>query len=114
MLPVNDLMRSIRFYAETLGFRVDWGGNAGSIICSVSNDGCNIMLSQGLTHNSGVWVWIGLEDDSLFEEYRKKGVKVVQEPKNHPWTYEMKFEDIDGNLLWLGTGRKDGLPFQDE
>lgn len=56
--PVGD-QRSIRFYTETLGFKLDWGGQPGSLICSVSKDGCSIMLSQLSSGSSGVWVWIG-------------------------------------------------------
>lgn len=83
VLPVRDLNCSIRFYTETLGFKLDWGGGEGSCICSVSMDGHCIMLSQSGGPGSGVWVWIGLEDDSLFAQYRSRGVKVRQEPQNH-------------------------------
>ena len=38
---------------------------------------------------------------ALFEEFRSKGVKILQEPQNHQWAYEMKFEDQDGNVLWV-------------
>lgn len=110
VLPVRDLTRSIRFYTDTLGFKLDWGGQAGSLICSVSKDSCHIMLSQISSRSSSVWVWIGVEDDSLFHLYRSRGVKVLQEPENHPWAYEMKFEDIDGNVLWLGTEPRKDLP----
>ena len=112
VLPVRDLMRSIRFYTETLGFKLDWGGKEGSVICSVSKDDCCIMLSQAAKGSPGVWVWIGLEDDSMFHLYRSRGVKVRQEPKNHPWAYEMKFEDIDGNVLWLGTASRKNIPVE--
>jgi hypothetical protein len=30
-----------------------------------------------------------------------------------PWAYEMKFEDIDGNVLWLGSEPRKEIPFQD-
>ena len=52
-----------------------------------------------------------MEDSSLFDELTSKGVKVFQKPQNHPWAYEMKFEDIDGNVLWLGTEPRKDLPF---
>ncbi|MEO1995203.1 MAG: VOC family protein [Planctomycetaceae bacterium] len=69
VLPVKDLARSIEFYTGTFGFTLDWGGEDGSSICSVSRDACHIMLSQGLTTGSSLqWVWIGLADETLFEQ----------------------------------------------
>ena len=113
VLPVRDLKRSIQFYTETLGFKLDWGGEDGSTTCSVSKDGCCIMLAQWMTEvGPGVWVWIGVEDD-LFDLYRSRGVKVRQEPRNYSWAYEMKFEDIDGNVLWLGTEPRKDMPLED-
>jgi len=114
ILPVRELTRSIRFYTETLGFKLDWGGEDGSTICSVSKDGCSLMLSQDAKGTPGVWVWIGLEDDSLFHLYRSRGVKVRQEPQNYSWAYEMKFEDIDGNVLWVGTEPRKDMPLADK
>jgi predicted lactoylglutathione lyase len=114
VLPVRELKRSISFYTGTLGFKLDWGGEDGSKICSVSRDGCGFMLSETVTPAGSAWVWIGLEDDSLFAEYRKRGVKVRQGPRNCPWAYEMKFEDPDGNVLWLGTEPRKDAPFYEE
>jgi catechol 2,3-dioxygenase-like lactoylglutathione lyase family enzyme len=104
------LERSKRFYIDVLGFQLDWMGD---VICSVSMNGSSIMLSQIEPWKSAAWVWIGLEDDSLFETYRAGGVKVRQEPQNHSWAYEMKFEDPDGNVLWLGTETRADLPLDD-
>lgn len=112
ILPVRDLVRSIRFYVDRLGFSVDWGKEPNSRICSVSRDHCSVMLVQQESTVSPAWVWIGLENDSLFDAYRSNGVTVFQEPQNHPWAYEMKFQDPDGNILWLGTEPKSDVPFQ--
>lgn len=114
VLPVRQLSASLRFYTETLGFQLDWGGQAGSLIASVSRDGRPIMLSQLQSWVAPAWVWIGLEDDSLFEEYRARSVRVLQEPRNNPWAFEMKLLDPDDNVLWLGTEPKPGLPFFSE
>lgn len=111
VLGVKDLQASINFYKEKLAFNLDWEGDT---VCSISKDGHAIMLSQSDTRNNHSWVWIGLEDDTLFETYKNNGVKVYQEPRNCPWAYEMKFEDIDGNILWLGTEPKQNMPFTDE
>lgn len=111
ILPVRDLVVSLKFYTETLGFQIDWGGEAGSMIASVSCDGRLIMLSQLQPWVAPAWVWIGLEDDALFDDYRSRGVSVLQEPRNEPWAYEMKFLDPDGNVLWMGTEPKRDQPY---
>jgi predicted lactoylglutathione lyase len=103
VLPVRNLARSLEFYIQTLGFQLDWGGGEGSIIASVSRDGCPIMLAEGFSNAHPQWVWIGMDNDTLFDEWRKAGAPVRQEPQNWDWAYEMKFEDPDGNVLWLGT-----------
>ena len=112
VLPVGNLGRSIRFYTEKLGFKLDWRG---SVVCSVSRDGRSIMLRQKRNRETTapVWVWIGLRSDRLFKSFRAKRVKVLQEPQNHSWAYEMMFTDADGNVLWLGTERKRDLPLDD-
>lgn len=114
ILPVRDLARSVAFYTGPLGFKLDWGGGEGSRICSVSRDGCAIMLSQRDTIAEPAWAWIGCEDESLFETWSSNGVKVRQEPRNCTWAYEMKFEDLDGNILWLGTEPRRDEPFEDQ
>jgi predicted lactoylglutathione lyase len=38
---------------------------------------------------------------------KARGCKVVLEPRNRPWAFEMKVEDIDGHVLWLGTEPRD-------
>ncbi|NKB71926.1 MAG: bleomycin resistance family protein [Candidatus Latescibacteria bacterium] len=114
VLGVADLARSIRFYTEVLDFQCDWGGGEGSTLGSVSKDGHSIMLLEGIKGELGSWVWIGMEDDALFDVYTGRGVTVVQEPQNHAWAYEMKIADIDDNVLWLGTGTRKDLPLHEQ
>src|SRR5688500_13424427 len=75
VLPVGSLARSIRFYTEKLGFKLDWRGK---VVCSVSRDGSPIMLRQRNSREkiAPVWVWIGLRSDRLFKVFRAKRVKV--------------------------------------
>lgn len=113
ILPVRDLQQSLVFYTKQLGFQIDWGGEAGSQVASVSRDGRCIMLMQRTTDPEPTWVWIGLEDDTCFAEFRSRGVKVRQEPQNRSWAYEMKFEDPDGNVLWVGMEPRTDIPFVD-
>lgn len=110
VLPVGDLARSVHFYAEVLGFSVEWGCGEGDIIGSVSRDGSSLMLSESADRPKAK-VWVGLADDSLFAAVITMGIPVVQEPKNRPWAYEMMIEDPDGHVLWLGTEPKADRPF---
>jgi hypothetical protein len=81
ILPVRNLSKSMAFFTETLGFRLDWGDGS-STVCSVSRDGKPIMLRESADDFAPAWVWIGLEDDSLFGEFEERGVEVLQPPKN--------------------------------
>ena len=107
VLPVKNLIKSIEYYTKTLGFKEDWRGGA---IGSVSYDGCSIMLSELTNSTDPGWVWIGVQDATLFDAYMSKGVRVHQKRMNYEWAYEMKFEDLDGNILWLGTESRDDIP----
>lgn len=110
VLPVTDLGLSIDFYIEKLGFILDWRSDP---VCSVSRNACHIMLMQRDAGGGGAWVWIGLENSALFDEYRTRGIVVLQEPRNFSWAYEMKVADPDGNVLWLGTESRADLPVVD-
>jgi predicted enzyme related to lactoylglutathione lyase len=110
ILRVQNLAASIAHYVKVLGFKVDW--NYHGIIGSVSRDRCCIFLSEGDQGNPGSWVWIGVEDvETLYEEYCAKGAKVRQPPTNFEWAYEMHVEDLDGNVLRVGSEPKTDRPF---
>jgi len=78
----------------------------------VSRDKCHLFLSQGDQGHVGSWVWIGVEDaTALFEEYQRTGAKIRHPPTNYQWAYEMQVEDIDGNVLRLGSEPKENESF---
>jgi predicted lactoylglutathione lyase len=106
VLRVKNLLRSKEFYRSKLGFQVDWGDSAGDTICQVSRDGHRIMLTEDDTLGSPGCVWIGLATDRLFKEFADSGVTILAGPQNRPWAYEMLLQDLDGNVLWLGTEPK--------
>src|SRR5215831_16970854 len=68
------LSRSIRFYIETFGFKLDWGGGQDSIICSVSTDPQNASRREEISVRFG-WIhdectgrapcWHGIQHDAL-------------------------------------------------
>jgi len=108
ILRVQTLSASIEYYVQKLGFKLDWYG---PWFGSISRGQCHIFLSEGDQGQSGSWVWIGVEDaDALFEEYRSAGAKVRHAPTNYTWAYEMQVEDLDGNILRLGSDPKSDQP----
>jgi uncharacterized glyoxalase superfamily protein PhnB len=108
ILRVRNLSASIEYYVQQLGFKIDWQQ---AIFASVSRGRCHIFLSQGDQGYPGAWVWIGVEDaDALLNEYKTKGARIRHPPTNYAWAYEMQVEDLDGNILRLGSDPKSDQP----
>lgn len=109
ILSVRDMVISVSYYVETLGFKnADWGGD---LFTSVNRDTAGIYLCQGGQGRPGTWVWIGVEDVAmLYEEYKTSGAKILRAPENHSWAYEMHVEDPDGHVLRFGSEPRTDLP----
>jgi len=113
ILRVKNAAASIQHYVKILGFKRDWQFPEGDspFFASVSRGRCHIFLSEGDQGNPGAWVWIGVEDaDALLNEYRSSGAKIRHPPTNYSWAYEMQVEDLDGNVLRLGSEPKKDQP----
>ena len=54
--------------------------------------------------SAATWLWIGVEDvESLYEEYKASGARILRPPQNYPWAFEMHVEDPDGHVLRFGS-----------
>jgi hypothetical protein len=72
---------------------------------------CGLFLCQGDQGHAGAWVWIdGTDVDALYEEYKASGAKIRHPPTNYSWALEMQVEDLDGNVLRLGSDPRAGEP----
>jgi catechol 2,3-dioxygenase-like lactoylglutathione lyase family enzyme len=110
---VKDLQASIAFYRERLGFQLDFQGPADDVYyAGVSRDGIGIMLKTILpdvlpcpNHTRHPWArWDAyiytLDPDTLFEEFRQRGVSFVKELSfidDGLWGFEIT--DADGYVL---------------
>lgn len=105
---VERLAASVEYYVTVLGFKIDWEQAS---IASVSRDRCCLFLCQGDQGHFGGWTWIGVSDaEAVFEELRAKGARIRHPPTNYPWALEMQVEDLDGNVLRLGSDPKPDAP----
>lgn len=99
---VRDVAASRDYYVKVLGFKVDF--EFPGYFASVSRGRCGIFLCEGDQGNPGSWVWIdGKNVDALYEEYKASGAKIRHPPTNYSWALEMQVEDLDGNVLRLGS-----------
>ena|SRR5688572_1731589 len=98
ILNVKDLVASIDYYINKLGFKKNW--DSGGFAC-VTRGKASIFLCQGAQGRSGTWMSIFLKDvDALYEEYKKSGAIILEPPMNFPWEHrEMLVADLDGHRL---------------
>ncbi len=111
ILRVEDMPAAVRYYVEVLGFeQASWGDD--NFTC-VTRDAAAIYLCKGDQGHTGSWVWIGVEDvEKLYEELKANGAKIRQEPTNYPWALEIRVEDLDGNVLRMGSDSKQDRPYE--
>jgi catechol 2,3-dioxygenase-like lactoylglutathione lyase family enzyme len=111
VFPVADLAASVDYYVASLGFVHQWGGDSG-VLASVVRDDCTIFLCQGDQGHPGAWAWIGVPDaEAVCKALRAKGAKIRHPPTNYYWALEMQVEDLDGNVIRLGSEPKAGEPY---
>ena len=110
---VKDVERSIKFYTEHLGFKLEH--QAGSMFASVSLDGLNVFLSgpgssgarqlpDGRQQEPGGWNRIVLKVKdlpSLTETMKKAGLRFRNEIETGPAGSQIQVEDPDGNAIEL-------------
>jgi catechol 2,3-dioxygenase-like lactoylglutathione lyase family enzyme len=106
ILRVANIAASVEYYVTVLGFKEQWFHD--TEFASICRGSCNLFLCQGDQGNPGTWVWIGVSNvQALLEEYQAKGAKIRHPPTNYPWALEMQVEDLDGNVLRMGSEPKD-------
>ncbi len=115
VLRVGDLAASLDYYLRVLGFHLNWRDDDGSSFASISRDDCHLFLAVGDQGHLGGWVWVGVSDaDALHAELLARGARVRQPPANYPWgSRELHVEDLDGNVLRLGSENVPGEPIGD-
>ena len=107
-IPVKDINEAAAYYVNTLGFTVDWGGEALGL-AGISKGNCRMFLANADYRkecgNVGpVLIWLNLngkdEVDDLFRLWSSSNAQLISEPESKPWgLHEFMAKDLDGNLF---------------
>lgn len=111
ILYVSNLQAAIHYYVDVLGFtNADW---AYEDFTCVTRDNAGIYLCQGAQGRPGAWVWVGVSDaQALYDELKEKGARIHYPPRNYPWALEMHVQDLDGNVLRMGSDPLEDKPYE--
>jgi catechol 2,3-dioxygenase-like lactoylglutathione lyase family enzyme len=109
ILRVENLAASVDYYVDVLGFRLDW--QEPGVFASVTREKTSIFLCEKDQGHAGGWIWIGVSDaGALHQDYTRRGARIRHPPTNYAWAYEMQVEDLDGNVLRMGSECREGEP----
>ena len=107
-VPIRDLNRSIEYYREKLGFKLDWSDDSLGL-GGVSRGKCRLFLATeefrtGHGNVGPALIWLNLQSkgevDALHSEWSANGAVVKGLPESKPWgLHEFVAEDPDGNLF---------------
>jgi catechol 2,3-dioxygenase-like lactoylglutathione lyase family enzyme len=106
---VKNVDASIAYYERALGFKLLWRASDG--FACVKRDQCSIFLTNDNQSQPRMWIWIGVQDvRALHSLYLASGAKIRNPPNNFEWALEMQVEDLDGNVLRIGSDPEKDKP----
>ncbi len=92
-IPVSNVEKAAEYYANVLGFRLDWGNDQGGI-GGISQGACRMFLTnasfrQNYATGGPVMIWLNLESkeevDELYRRWQQAGANIVSQPEDKPW-----------------------------
>ena len=111
VLRVSNIEAELEYYSTKLGFSLIWRS---SIFANVTRGNCQIFLAQGDQGGGRARAWIGVPDvEAIHREFADKGAIIRNPPTNYEWALEMQIEDLDGNVLRIGSDPNPERPIGD-
>lgn len=119
-LVVDDYDDAIRFYVDTLGWKLyedtPQSETKRWVVVGPNDSQCKLLLAKGvgdeqrsrIGNQTGGRVFLFLETDDFwrdFNDYKSKGVEFVREPSVEDYGTVAVFKDLYGNL-WDLIGRR--------
>lgn len=104
ILYSDDVLRSIRFYTEVLGFDDHWTWDDPATFGRVNNGDITIFFCKGDQGHKGTWLALNVDNvDEFYEMIKDKEVEISGPPETKPWSMrEMLVKDPDGHILRVG------------
>jgi uncharacterized glyoxalase superfamily protein PhnB len=109
VLLVSDVVATLAYYRDTLGFDVDFEVGSPPIHARVSSgnreapSAARIRFERSempVKPSCHLYVHVGQRLDDLFTVYRGRGVEIVSEPKDRPWGLrQFEIQDCNGYRL---------------
>ncbi len=109
-IQVEDVERSLGFYRDTLGFRVEWDGDADWANVSLGGDDLGLIRKSSNKHPPHVGLRVDTVEDLLaaHEALAAKGVSVDPVRGHRDGSRSFYFRDPDGNILealWMPAAK---------
>jgi GNAT superfamily N-acetyltransferase/catechol 2,3-dioxygenase-like lactoylglutathione lyase family enzyme len=106
ILYSSDVLKSIRYYTDVLGFDGQWKWDDPPSFGGVSKDGVQIFFCKDGQGKPGTWIAIMVNDvDELYERIKSKGGKILSIPEDKEWGLrEMLVQDPDEHVIRFGQG----------
>jgi catechol 2,3-dioxygenase-like lactoylglutathione lyase family enzyme len=110
-IPVRDQDMALKFYTESLGFKVTTDQPFGKqrwieLMIPGADSGLALFTPEGHEKRIGEFQSISFWCDDVFataDAMKKKGVAFAQDPKKEQWGTSAIFKDPDGNSYVLGS-----------
>ena len=108
---VDDVLRSIDYYRNALGFRIEFTHGEPAAYAGVERDNVAVHLqaardSKRKAGQSAIYVFVA-DVDALHRELKSRGAKIANEPRDYPYGMrDFDVHDLDGNALCFGMELK--------
>ncbi len=106
ILYSTDIVRSLTYYVDILGFESRWEWGNPTDFGGVSKDSVEIYFCLNAMGHPGTWLCLLVDDvDAYHDTIKAKGAKILSPPETMDWGLrEMVVEDPDGHKIRFGQG----------
>ena len=104
ILYSSDVLKSLTYYVEILGFESSWDWGNPPTFGGVSKDSVEIFFCEKGQGNPGTWLSVMVDNvDEFYETIKARGAKILAAPESMEWGMrEMLVEDPDGHKIRFG------------